>query len=372
VIGVLAVTGALFAVRKRIGLAQLVAWLIYVGVLAPALGFFDVYPMRYSFVADHFQYHASAAMIALIVGGAVLGFRRLSHRPAGEDAQSPTPYVATAVVLLVLGGLAWFQSFVYADAATLWRDTVRKNPSAWMAHHNLGYELTDLARNYQQLNTPEGQQFSKDLLNEATGHLETATKLRPDLDEPFLHWGRALLQQGKDAEAMEKFEHALKLNPDNVEAMTNRAYMLKRAGKMDEALAAYREALATCEKGPAVKRPECGYIALLLGKSLEEAKKPDEALAAYTRAVRLSPLNTEAHFSLGTMLAIRAGSASNPAERRAQLAAAADEFLAILRRNPQHLDAHISLAMLMLDAGNLAGAQRELVAAARVNRMHRA
>ena len=37
-------------------------------MLVPALGFFDVYPMRYSFVADHFQYHASPALIALIVG----------------------------------------------------------------------------------------------------------------------------------------------------------------------------------------------------------------------------------------------------------------------------------------------------------------
>ena len=28
------------------------------------LGFFDVYPFRFSYVADHFQYHAATAMLA--------------------------------------------------------------------------------------------------------------------------------------------------------------------------------------------------------------------------------------------------------------------------------------------------------------------
>ena len=36
--------------------APLAAWLFFVGTLFPALGFFNVYPFCYSFVADHFQY----------------------------------------------------------------------------------------------------------------------------------------------------------------------------------------------------------------------------------------------------------------------------------------------------------------------------
>ena len=34
--------------------------------------FFDVYPMRFSFVADHFQYLASIGVIVLIVAGIVI------------------------------------------------------------------------------------------------------------------------------------------------------------------------------------------------------------------------------------------------------------------------------------------------------------
>jgi len=60
-----AVIAALWWLRSRLGKGPLVAVLLFVGTLTPALGFVDVYPMRFSFVADHFQYLASAGLIAL-------------------------------------------------------------------------------------------------------------------------------------------------------------------------------------------------------------------------------------------------------------------------------------------------------------------
>src|SRR4029077_7938932 len=53
----LALCAALWFARERIGRGPLAAVLVFAGVLTPALGFFDIYPFRYSFVADHFQYH---------------------------------------------------------------------------------------------------------------------------------------------------------------------------------------------------------------------------------------------------------------------------------------------------------------------------
>ena len=55
---------ALWLARGRIGRGPLAAVLIFCGVLFPALGFINVFPFRFSFVADHFQYHASIALIA--------------------------------------------------------------------------------------------------------------------------------------------------------------------------------------------------------------------------------------------------------------------------------------------------------------------
>ena len=41
------------------------AVLYFGGNLVPALGFFDLYFMRYAYVADHFQYVASIGLITL-------------------------------------------------------------------------------------------------------------------------------------------------------------------------------------------------------------------------------------------------------------------------------------------------------------------
>src|SRR5262249_45354011 len=61
----LAVPAVFFILRRRWGMGPLVAAAFFAGTLLPALGFFNIYPMRYSFVADHFQYLASLGPIVL-------------------------------------------------------------------------------------------------------------------------------------------------------------------------------------------------------------------------------------------------------------------------------------------------------------------
>ncbi len=68
--GVVAVLAGLWVMRGRIGKGPLVAGLCFCGTLVPALGFVDVYPMRYSWVADHFQYLASVAVVGAVLNGA--------------------------------------------------------------------------------------------------------------------------------------------------------------------------------------------------------------------------------------------------------------------------------------------------------------
>ena len=52
--------------RSLIGRGPITALLFFSGTLFPALGFFNFYPMRFSFVADHFQYLASIGLIGLM------------------------------------------------------------------------------------------------------------------------------------------------------------------------------------------------------------------------------------------------------------------------------------------------------------------
>ena len=122
---VVVVVLALYAMRQRIGRGPLMGVLFFIGTLVPALGFFNVYPMRYSFVADHFQYLASIGLIALFVAAiAKLG------------KYLPVNVIAT-VVLVPLIFLTWQQQHIYKNARTLWENTIAQNETCWMAHVNL-------------------------------------------------------------------------------------------------------------------------------------------------------------------------------------------------------------------------------------------
>jgi hypothetical protein len=119
---------ALWLARRRVGRGPLVAALFFGGTLFPALGFFNVFPHRYSFVADHFQHLASVAPIVLIAAGVARVGRERS---------------ALVVLSAVLGSLTFMQSRIYRNVLTLWQDTVEKSPGNWAAWTNLGKAQSD-------------------------------------------------------------------------------------------------------------------------------------------------------------------------------------------------------------------------------------
>ena len=169
-IGILAVL-ILFAWIARRGSpgsrGPMASLLIFAGTLFPALGFINVYPFRYSYVSDHYQYLASVAVIVPLSVALALLSRRLSSLPPW------LPPASAACLLAVLGILTWRQTFMYRDSQTFYRVILARNPDAWMAHNNLAYLL---------LNVPGG-------LPEAVSHLETAIRLHPDYAEAYDNLG---------------------------------------------------------------------------------------------------------------------------------------------------------------------------------------
>ena len=95
-------------------------------------GFRNVFPMRYSFVADHFQYVASIGLIVLAAAGITMAFGLA--RKKGICGLKPA---FCGVLLLILGVLTWRQCRIYGDAETLWRATIDRDPACWMAYDNL-------------------------------------------------------------------------------------------------------------------------------------------------------------------------------------------------------------------------------------------
>src|SRR5262249_9377457 len=145
---------ALFWYRTR-SRAPLAAVLFFAGTLFPALGFFNVYPFIYSFVADHFQYLASLGIIVLVSAAiATLAGRWQSD--------------VSVAVLVPLALVATNQSREYVDAETLYRATLAGNPSCWMAYVNLGKLRQEEAR-------PQGD--DPRLLEEAASNFREALRI---------------------------------------------------------------------------------------------------------------------------------------------------------------------------------------------------
>ncbi|MGA2261409.1 MAG: tetratricopeptide repeat protein, partial [Acidobacteriota bacterium] len=200
-----ALLAALWLLRNR-SRAPLAALLLFGGALFPVLGFFNIFPFRFSFVADHFQYLASLPVIAL----AAAALSRLA-----EHWNLPTK-PAAAVLALALGGplafLTWNQSRQYADAETLYRTTIDLNPSCWMAHSNLGMLKVNST------------------LDEGVAHFKEALRLKPDLAETHSNLGYALQRMGKLKEAVTEYREAVRLKPDLAEAHNNLGNVLQKLG----------------------------------------------------------------------------------------------------------------------------------------------
>jgi Flp pilus assembly protein TadD len=263
------VVGGLWFWRERIGRHWLVGVLFFAGTLFPALGFFNIYPMRYSLVADHFQYLASIGLIVLATSGAAAWHDR-QHSPRWSLA-------VAGLVLAALAGLTWTQCHAYRDAVTLWRDTLRKNPNCEMAHTNLGLIL-------RQAGATE----------EADEHLRTAVALSPGDPEPHNNLAMILMDQDRLDEAEAEVNIALKLRPQYGEARTNLAIIWIRRGQLDRAEAEFREAAEIA--------PQNYLVRFNMARFLQDRKQFVAAEREYRAVIELQANYIPARWNLATIL----------------------------------------------------------------------
>lgn len=253
----------LFTLRKRIGRGPLVAALFFGGTLLPALGFVNVYPMRYSFVADHFQYLASIGPIVLLsAAGASLVQR---SRTVGS--------IASVALTVTLGLLTWNQGMLYANEEHLWRETLKQNDGAWIGMNNIGYAMG-----------------MRGELDAAISMLSDAVKLNPNFAEGQSNLGAFLLQRGNAAGAIGYLQEAVRLEPSLSDAHGNLGVAYLHAGRPEDAIRSLREAVRL--KGD-------NYTARYnLGCLLVSRGQAAEAVEHLEVAVRLAPDDAEAKDNL--------------------------------------------------------------------------
>jgi hypothetical protein len=216
-------------VRDRIGRGPLTAMLFFGGTLFPALGFIDVFPFRYSFVADHFQYLASLGPIALLAASATKGLERIPVLPVR--------HAIIAALLLSYGALAFEHAKAFEGPFSLWTDVIAKNPTSILAHNNLAAWHAD-----------HGE------FEEAVRHHRE--ELRIDPNDAFAHFNLAvnLSQLGDREAAARHFRIQLERAPDHAMTHERFAQLLELMRRDQEAIHHYEKAREYGSRDPTIER----------------------------------------------------------------------------------------------------------------------
>ena len=361
--------------------------LLFFGItLFPALGFANIYPQRFSFVADHFQYLASLGIIVFAVGTAHWLLREWGLTPGrgtvtnfrlfGNWLSVPATVplrAAAAALLLILGAMTWLHATAFISDESLWRDVLSKNNNAWLAHANLGVQL-----------------HHRGDLPGALLQYEEALRCGPDDLGVYFDLGDTYAQLGRAAEARRIFDAALELSPAFEIVQHSGTQNLPWLGRVVRAMAGVPpDFLPTYERHrvqftvdillglarldaaasgdmtrfPAVReigivspevsalqryaqalelRPRSEKVYLARGKFHEQAGRTADALADYRTAAGLAPHSGEGLFLEGNLL---------HEQGRSTEAATAWEFA--LARQPNHTGALVNLGAAYKLAGRL-------------------
>lgn len=296
----------LWNLRKIVSRGPLTALLFFAGSLFPVLGFFNVYFMRFSFVANHFLYLAGIGIIVIFASSVdkFIGDKRYQK-------------AFIAGILIILGGATWSHGPAYKNDFSLWNDTIRKNPDAFMAHTNLGNIL-----------------YEENKIEEAIPHYKTAIRLKPDDGLAYNNLGSALQAENKAEEAISNFKMAVKLIPGFADAHHNLAKSLLAQGKLQGSIFHYKTTIRL--------KPDLSEAHLSLGRILYTEQKTEGAIFHFKRAIELKPDDSLGYIYLGSALYV-----AQKAEE------AIFNFKKAIELKPDLAEAHFNLAKVLMEKKQL-------------------
>jgi tetratricopeptide (TPR) repeat protein len=310
--------------------------------LLPVLGFLDIYFMRYSLVADHWQYTALIGVVALVAGLPAWVMERPgrpARRSLGEGGWRTAAMAAAGALALACAVLTFRQTLIYHDEETLWRDTLAKNPKAWIASCNLGGLLARKAM------APGAD--SAALLDEAGRRCEEALR---DLDQALApksyyaetYANRSLIYGAANrcAEALSDLDRAIALQPGNAEMYVNRCVIHAAAHR-------YAEAIRDCDQAIAFQ-PDLAEAWFNRGTAYARTGHAEEALRDLDQAIALQPNYAKAYFHRGIIHAA--------AHRYAEALRDYDQAIAL---RPDNADAHVNRGAIHAAANRCAEAIRD-------------
>jgi tetratricopeptide (TPR) repeat protein len=210
--------------RKSWARGPLAAAAYFVLAMGPLLGFVDVAFMKHSLVADHFQYAAMPAVIALVSGLLAYPLTRTGARRSSVTWAAGAAVICA--VVLTLGTLTWRQAQLYRDEESLWTHTIALNNRAWVAYNNRGIAYA-----------------KRGLGDRALQDYDKAIALEPDRAQSWNNRGNACREMGDFSQAIHDYTKAIELEPDSAGAYYNRANAYNTRGDYREAISDHTKAI---------------------------------------------------------------------------------------------------------------------------------
>jgi tetratricopeptide (TPR) repeat protein len=379
------VIGLLILVRvaKR-NRSPLAAVLLYIGVLFPVLGFFNIYYYVNAYVCDHFQYLACISLIAFFSSW----FASVQIRQSLEVRALGTAFTILLIAALTIS--TWIHSHIYSSLDTLSESVIELNPDSWGAHAHLATSYANIPGRKQDALTEWQKALRLRPLN-IQDHLGYAGTLAttPGHEEEALAQVRRILDDdkmdsppeqamvhnrcgeiyadipGHSADAMVQYQEAIQLNPRFAEPHNNIGCQLEHMpGRLADAISEYREAIRDCKVYPKAEsnlgnalfsageykeglyhletavqeEPTFAAGQYNLGMTLKRIQgRQQEAIPHLEAAIEADPLFLEAHYELGNCLAYAPGQYGN----------AIKQYEAAIAINPNVPEVHNNLAIVL-------------------------
>ena len=262
------IIAVLFIIRHRIGRGPLTAVLIFSGTLFPALGFVNLYPHLFSFVADHFQYLASISIIVLIFSSLATLINNYSKKVQAIGL------VLFLSLIIFYALLTWKQTHIYKNSIVLYEDTIAKNPECWMANYNIAFHFEEQGR-----------------MQDAIGHYLETIRIKPNYVQAYYNLGNIFHHQGRSREAIQYYSEAIRIEPNLASAHNNLGEIYYEQGRLQEATDSFLEAIRI--------KPDLVETLNNLGNIFIRQRRAQEAIKYYLEAIRLKPDFADAHNNLG-------------------------------------------------------------------------
>ena len=217
--------------------------------------------------------------------------------------------------------VALFNQRRYAEMETLAREMTEHFPLYGFGWKSMGTALLQQGRN-----------------EEALVPLQKAAGLLQGDAQPHNNLGNALTKLDRLAEAEASYRRALEIEPNFAEAHNNLGNTLLRLNRLPEAEASYRRALKV--------KPNFAEAHNNLGNTLLKLGKLVEAEASYRRVLEIKPDFVEAHNNLGSILL-----------KLDRLPEAEASYRRVLEIKPGFVEAHNNLGNTLLKLGKLVEAE---------------